>query len=200
MKIFRYFVYVAVLLALGSNSMAFAKGKGSGKGDEKGHGDENRTVNSHIALAAIEGVVTEASGKIKYQVKNKQQRRRFMGKVKIPLPSALPAIADEAGAQSADIRLEISRADVPVALCYLVLANLGDDDDSEESLQAVYKVDVETRVKNGQSKDKIRKGSCDIDLATEAVQSGVPELQDGDIIKARSVSGDVAVDFLQGEK
>lgn len=198
MRNFKHLMLVSFIAALSMNSLAFAHGKSENQGG-KSKGSENRTYNYRIQLNAIEGVATLARANIKYQVKAKQERRRLSAKLKIPLPSSIPAIADEAGALAADLRLEFSRADVPYALCYLAFDEV-EIDDEDASLEAEYKLDLETRVKHGETREKFRKGSCDIDLLTDAVQAGVPDLQDGDIIKARIVSGDVGLDFLQGQK
>ncbi|MBI4638481.1 MAG: hypothetical protein HY727_19245 [Candidatus Rokubacteria bacterium] len=117
---------------------------------------------------------------------------RLKGKVEIPIPSPGLGIAttDAAGA---DMRLTLSRAGVPYAECSLVL-----DGDEDESDEASYSIDVDLTLKNGTMVLRERKGTSDVDLATDGTQPGVPAVQDGDIATATLASVDPAIPFLEG--
>lgn len=151
-----------------------------------------------------------AEGEAKHEKETQKgvvKKDEFKGKVKISVdPASALGIVDEAAAEGADIRLILSRAGVDIAECRLVFDEIEeeDDDDDADKIQAEYKVDV--RIKKGAVQAK--KGVCDMNLATAAIELGVPDAQPGDVVTATLVHSTetnsnpadriLDVDFLQG--
>lgn len=130
------------------------------------------------------------------------KKNEFKGKVKIPIDlNSRLGIIDQAAAERADIRLILSRAGADFAECRLAFAEIETEDEED---QAVYKVDV--RIKKGAVQAK--KGVCDLNLATAAIDLGVPDVQADDVVTAtlvtptetnkNPVDRTLDVDFLQG--
>ena len=109
--------------------------------------------------------------------------------VEIPIPSAGLGITDPA---AADIRVVFSRGGVgDYAECFMVL-------DEDEDDKAKFELRIQQLSQNGTTIIKKAVGQCDIDLATDGVQSGVPGVLDGDLATVSSVVEATSTDFLQG--
>lgn len=123
-----------------------------------------------------------AEGKAERRIQTKKGevwKDRFKGQVEIPIPSPGLGISSPEEAVAADMRLILSRAGTPYAECVLALA-----EDEEDEGEAEYRVDVEWRVKKGVPILRQKKGTCNIDLATEGAQAGVPDVRAGDLVTA----------------
>jgi hypothetical protein len=167
-------------------------------------GNSQRVI--HTKFKAIESVTTSAHGTARRKAEFKKRslyRDRIVAMMVVPLPSVTPAIADEAAAATADIRLSLSREGVKYAECLMPLSALeSETEEGVTTLSAQYKVDIEITKKKRGTSMRVRRGSCDTDLATEGLQQGVPQLKKGDIATIGSaVAGEteiVLTDFLTG--
>lgn len=141
----------------------------------------------------------DAEGEAKHKKETRNgviKKDEFKGKVKIPIDqNSQLGIIDEAAAEGADIRLILSRAGVDFAECRLAFDEIEAEDGED---RAEYKVDV--RIKKGAVQAK--KGVCDVDLTTAAIDSGVPDALADDVVTATLVTNPanrtLDVDFLQG--
>lgn len=147
----------------------------------------------------------DAEGEAKHKKETRNgvvKKDEFKGKVKIPIdPDSQLGIIDEAAAEGADIRLILSRAGADFAECRLAFDEIEAEDGED---RAEYKVDV--RIKKGAVQAK--KGVCDLNLTTAAIDLGVPDAQAGDVVTATLVNPTetnknpadrtLDVDFLQG--
>jgi hypothetical protein len=103
---------------------------------------------------------------------------------------------DGTTAPAADVRAVFSRDGAPYAECAMVFDGLQPEDDDDPDLEALYKVDVEWRADRGLRE---RKGTCDVDLATDGVQTGVPAVQAGDTVSVfATVGAGAELEVLQG--
>jgi hypothetical protein len=198
---------IAAMIALAVPSTAHARhgeddrsgddrGRGrGGESDSLGRGDEQkakkppRPVRLRDRLSLVDGVVSSASGisDFRSEVKKKHTHSRFRIQVKIPLPSAIPAVANEAEARALPMSGTLSRDGVAYAICSLQFDQIDEqfeeeDDGVPTALTAHFRADMESTVKGSKTRLKRRRGSCDIDLATEGVQKGVPAVADGDTV------------------
>lgn len=87
----------------------------------------------------------------------KIKKDEFKGLVKIQVePASALGIVNEDAAENADIRVVLSRNNIPYAECRLEFVEADDDDDDDEGVQVHYKIHV--RIKKGAVLDK--KGTC----------------------------------------
>ncbi|MGH7769261.1 MAG: hypothetical protein ACREQP_17595 [Candidatus Binatia bacterium] len=158
-------VFAIVFLSFALAGSAEAK-KGNG-----GNGGGNQKVKLEAELEPCCNTPepdVEGDSERKTKTKNGvSKEERFKAEVEIPIPNALGI--DESNAESADIRLILSRGGTNYAECQLVFDEIEDDDDGD--IEAEYKLDLRIK-KNG--KEKAR-GSCDV---------GLPDVQDGDLATA----------------
>jgi hypothetical protein len=142
-----------------------------------------------------------ATGTLKYRSEGKGSAKsakviHFRSRVDVPLPSTLPAIADGTAAASANLIEVFSRAGVPFAQCTLAFQAA---EEEEGATTAHFRVDIQSNTKGTKVRLKAKKGSCDTDLVTEGVQSGLPAVQAGDTVSVQIVGADlVATEFLTG--
>jgi hypothetical protein len=151
------------------------------------------------------------------------ERDRFKVTVEIPLPTPELGLTTPEQASSADVRVILSRGHSPYAECFLRLDgvvddsgnqslhssgdddsghDIGDDNGTDSTARAQYKLDLELLQAKGVKRLRQKKGTCDIDLTTEGRQSGMPNIQPGDVALATIVTNpaDPAtdIDFLEG--
>lgn len=134
----------------------------------------------------------DADGKVRHHKEartkhevTKIKKDEFKGLVKIQVdPASLLGIVNEDAAENADVRVVLSRNDIPYAECLLEFVEADDDDD--EGVQAHYRVHV--RIKKGAVKEKT--GMCILADSSHAV----PDALAGDV--ATATANGVA--FLQG--
>lgn len=147
-----------------------------------------------------------AEGKVwrhKEARKGVTKKDEFKGVVKIPVDSASAlGIVDETSAENADIRVILSRNGADYAECRLELEEIEEDeeeDGDDEGVQAHYRVHV--RIKKGAAIAK--KGTCDINPTTAAIDLGVPDVQAGDLATVTVVTDPnnrgADIDFLDGD-
>jgi len=128
----------------------------------------------------------EAEGRAKRTTQFKKgnvQKDTFTAEVTVPVPSTGLGIADQAAAEAADIRLVLSRGGTDYAECLLEI-DQGENDEDEGESEATYQVDVQLQVKKSGPVLKEEQGTCDVDLGTDGVQPGVPDVQAGDVATA----------------
>jgi hypothetical protein len=158
------------LFAMVFLSFALAGSAEAKRGGKGGHGNGSEKVKLEAELepccntpeAGAEGE-SERRSKTKDGVSKEE---RFKAEVEIPLPNALGI--DQSNAQSADIRLILSRAGTNYAECLLVFDEIEDDNGE---IEVEYKLDLRVK-KDGTQKSK---GSCDV---------GLPDVADGDLATA----------------
>lgn len=106
-------------------------------------------------------------------------RERFRAKVEVPVPSIGLAIADEAAATSADIRVILSREGADYAECLMEFIEVETElEDGVLVTEAKYKVNV---VQPAGGPLLLKRGTCDVDLTLAGVQPGVPQVLPGDV-------------------
>lgn len=145
----------------------------------------------------------DADGKVRHHKevrKGVTKKDEFKGKVKIPVdPASALGLVDETSAENADIRVILRRNNTDYAECLLEFEEFEEeDDDDDEGVQAHYRIHV--RIKKGAAIAK--KGTCDIDLTTVAINLGVPDVVAGDIATVTLVTNPnnrgADIDFLEG--
>jgi hypothetical protein len=152
------------LFAVAFLSFALAGSAEAKKGSGNGGGNQKVELEAEFEPVAS-SPEPDVEGDSERKTKTKDgvlKEDRFKAEVEIPIPNALGI--DESNAQSADIRLILSRGGTNYAECQLVFDEVEDDD----GLEAEYKLDLRIK-KNGKQKAR---GSCDV---------GLPDVQDGDL-------------------
>ncbi len=177
-----------------------SKGNGKGKG-KKDSNDSHKSSKSKNKLKVKLSRVNNASpfvhGKLQYRekVSKNKEEERLWGGVKIPLSSTVPAVGSVEEAASLLIIGTLSRSGIPYAECQFVFDELEEDDHNGEiNTFAEYKLDIRSKIKDGEEDLRIKKGNCDVDLLTAGTQSGVPAVEDEDTIDVSENS----VVFLTG--
>lgn len=168
-------------------------GGGNNGGGNNGGGNGFERSRS-TRLSAVEGVSTQASGRVEYEVKKEGKKRRefrFRTWVKVPVPSTVPAAADNAQASALTLSLTLSRDGAAYAVCDLVFNHLHKNPNSFRPPYAEYRIDI--RNKKGGIVSK--KGVCDTDLAADGIQAGIPAPKAGDVLV---VQDELAGAFLDG--
>jgi hypothetical protein len=140
------------------------------KGSKGGHGGGSEKVKLEAELEPCCNTPEPgAEGESERRSKTKDgvsKEERFKAEVEIPFPNALGI--DQSNAQSADIRLILSRAGTNYAECLLVFDEIENDDGEVE---VEYKLDLKIK-EDGKQKSR---GSCDV---------GMPDVVDGDLATA----------------
>lgn len=150
------------------------------------NGDSKREIRAKLRADISDS--SNPHGKAKRRTRNEgnnKRRDRFVIKVEIP---------GDDGSVVRDIQAELSRADIPYAICYLDL----DSDDNDDGLQAEYKVDLEQRTKNGNDEFRTRYGECDTDLVTAGVQLDIADAKVGDSVRVYEQLSASQVDLADG--
>jgi len=129
----------------------------------------------------------------------------FMAKVKLPVPpDGLAAHEPE----PVEVCLVLSRLGEPYARCVLA----PEEDDGEEAVGATgqggyeddevdtYHVKLGTVTKRGTPVLRVKWGHCDVDLVTEGVQPGVPDVHPGDVatVSVFDPASSSSMEILQG--
>lgn len=158
-------------------------------------GENTEVTRLSTTLSPAEGVDTQGKGRVHWTSKEKGEktRDRLQAKVVIPVPSTVPLVGTEQDAQQLQIRLVLSHEGAAYAQCFL--NSLKVDEETEESREARYHLHVEQKVHHGTIKSVIHRGSCDIDLAQDGIQDGIPRPVAGDML---DVDAGGAV-FLHGQ-
>ena len=154
----------------------------------------------------------DAEGTAKHEKETQKgvvKKDEFKGKVKIPVdPGSKLGIIDEATAEGADIRMILSRQDgttgifTDFAECRLAFdkIEMEDEEDDGDNSKAYAEYKVEVLVKKGAVQAK--KGICDMNPTTAAIELGIPDAKAGDVVTATLVVNPanraLDVDFLQG--
>ena len=132
-------------------------------------------------LKAVSGVVTRGKGKVEYKAegKGKKAKQRLTASVKFPLPSNTPLAKTLAEARLLNISATLSKKGVAYAHCTLAFDASSDDSARDDSaLFAEFKLDLRSQ----NAKTSAKKGTCDTDLSTEGIQSGIPAITRGDTL------------------
>lgn len=159
-------------------------------------GENTEVTRLSTTLSAAEGVDTESKGRVHWTTKEKGEktRDRLQAKVIIPLPSVVPLVATPQDAQELEVRLVLSREGTAYAHCLLPLQNVGEE--KEGLRKARYVLHLEQKIQHHEVREVNHKGgSCDLDLAQEGIQEGIPRPVAGDTI---DVDADGSV-FLHGQ-
>lgn len=171
---------LALVLFAGNAAWAHNSGPGQdhGGGAQGGSQHESKTK-VRARLAALGTPSSDAHGKVERQTKTKSSKLsdRVSAKIEIPCPNPNPGlgIADCTAAESADVKVVLSRLavglqlPVPYATCTLQFDQIETEfDDGDTREQAEFRLDV--RSKNGVI--EFRRGSCD--------SSQIPDIKSGD--------------------
>ena len=143
------------------------------------------------------------------------KQERFRTQAKIDLPSTALGIADETDARAADVRVILSRTGTDYAECSLPFIEIEQEAEIDDGAVIEVKTEAEfvVDVRNMLSKKaglvyREFVGTCDIDLGTAGIQTGVPVVQAGDVATVTLVDPTEAAlapaartldkDFLQG--
>lgn len=168
--------------------------RGKGRSDGKSSPDDTGTREVKARLSAAPNVSTQARGRVEYKSEGNSRKleRRFRAWVSLPLPSSIPAAADINASAALSLGLTLSRAGTAYAHCQLAFdAPEAQENDDSPAARAQYRLDVRVRG----NKLPSSRGSCDLDLTTEGVQSGVPSIQKGDSVAIDETNAGV---FLVG--
>ncbi|MCB0338736.1 MAG: hypothetical protein KDD53_03985 [Bdellovibrionales bacterium] len=160
----------------------------------------------HSNLSVPQDVDSSATGRARYREETKQKhnsneiRRKVVIRVKVPLASVVPAASttEELGALELAVSLTHQGSADPYARCYLVLDRVGE---SSSAVVAQYVLKAREKVRTGKkNKTTVKgKGVCDIDLDTDDIQKGLPDLDLGDRVEVEDLTIDGATVFLSGE-
>jgi hypothetical protein len=132
--------------------------------------------------------VPGAKGEVKYEAEFLSdgvtvKEAEFKAKVQIPIPNNVGIDATNA-ATPGIITLDLTRLNQSTQLnesyatCTMALKKVVG---KQNGTKAMYALKVQAKLKNGQYQPgKKQLGSCDIDLITADIQSGVPAVQPGD--------------------
>ena len=154
---------------------------GERRGEDRRGGGREREIEFEKRFKKVTDVVTTAKGKIEYKLKLKKNETRGSLKisVKVPVPSTVPAVADQDAAGTLALKGVFSRLDSNSVQSSFAQCDFAFDrivENEEGAIFAEYKVVLE----NKKGTVVVKKGSCDLDLVTDGVQSGIPELKRGD--------------------
>jgi hypothetical protein len=102
-------------------------------------------------------------------------------KVKVEIPLGTAGLADPTAAEAADVRVVFSNADGAYAECALAFTGVeGEDEDELEAAVAEYKTIVFLRPRRGVPRLHEVHGACDVNLAEDGVQPGMPDVNADD--------------------
>lgn len=161
-------------------------------------------INLKAALAPIAELqpATLASGKLTKRSMGKGRGDRsaqavhMRASMDLPLPSVMPAIADEAAAAAARFVLVLRREGIDYAQCSLALARV---ENKEGALVAHFKLHLQQFIKKNKLRVKAMKGACDIDLSLADVQSGMPAIMaEDEAVVQQLISESESIEFLKG--
>lgn len=171
------FLFIAALLALPASAPSSAWAR---HGQDDRQEDDSRRPNNGI------GSTDDSSerGQIKVDRRTKFKRGvlrsdDFSAKVEIPVPLLVGGVTNVSDASAADVEAHFARGGVEFAVCQLGLDELEEEDDN---LQAEYKVDIRTEVKNGVARTRVKHGSCDTNLLVPGSENSIPDLREGDAV------------------
>lgn len=182
--------------SLVATEMELSSDLSSGADDSSGHNSSgNSAVSSpkrsiKAKLLPVAETNTQAKGKLELKVEKAKANRgeaRFKSAVKIPVPSTIPAVASEADLAGLELTLVLSRAGVDYASCTFQFDSVHVD--SASGIRGEYKIDIKSKSRNGNVRLRAKKGSCDIDLAADGQQAGVPAIQSGDVASVKDANG-----------
>lgn len=203
-------VVILGLLILGS--VAAESGRGGGREREPGHSTERPRPSEDASSNSNDGTVTkrqrigleESAGfedadiSVRLNIdptRNKKAIGRFVGKVVVAIPTDGIGITTADDAENAKLHYVFSRNGVDYADCTLRFDGDEDDLNDEDNPQAEYKLDLE--LKKGGKSVRSRKGRCDVNLTTTGVQTGIPAIATGDVVRAEAVISGGRVRFAE---
>lgn len=166
------------------SSSSHSNGSSSSASSSSGGNSQRERI--RVSLLPATGVNTEARGRAEYRRRSEEKPARFEVKVKVPLGSAVPAVADESAAAELVLTANVVRASVVVASCALEFDRISDD--SSDGVVAEYKSEVRSK-KRGRI--QIKAGEC-VSAATSAV--AVPSLKSGDTVQVETVADGVLLE------
>jgi len=153
--------------------MNSAKSSDDPAGDDKGGGNGNKGGKQRLRVVIGDDSTDPVAAKLEYKVK--KGLAQFKASLKLALPSAETGIVDQATAEDAVITVTFLNGTAPYAQC-----EFGFDRITPEAVSAKYAIAVKQVNRKGTISTRQNKGSCDVDLATDGVQVGVPPVQSGD--------------------
>lgn len=168
-----------------SSSSNSSNSSSSSSSSSRGDDDKGSDKSFKGSCDSVDGVTSEGTGTLKFQSSTEDGVResRFSASIKIPVPSTTPAVTTIEQASALSLKITLLRANVAYAQCSFVFNRVRSE---KGSPAAEYMVNVQ---KEGR-KLRLRKGTCDIDLATDGIQAGVPIARKGDTaIVEDSVAG-----------
>lgn len=179
---------VAREIELENDSSSSNPGGGSSGGSNGGSNGGSssglpRKMNLKGRFIDAPNVVTNAFGSVERKVEREKKKVKdeFKVTVHIPIPSTVPPLPSESGAAALELTANLSRAGVPFASCSLSLDHM--EQSARFGLVAEYKADYRLETKKGSTRERAKKGACDIDLATAGIQLGLPDLQANDTVE-----------------
>ena len=196
---------VAGLIAFAPHFAYADRGSGHGGGSDDLNPEPSHSETPHSSPTPNPSATIDSGSNEKTQVtdpttgatfkfERKQKSKRgvviedkFTGSLKLTVPTLSVGVSSNDDATAADVVLTLSRANAAYAECSLDFDSLKR---TRAGYKAEYKVSIEEKLKKGVLTSKVKKGSCDIDLATDGIQSDLPNLQNGDsfIIEINGVS------------
>lgn len=151
------------------------RGRNSGSGN-------SREVRVRARFVSPGAPASTARAKLDFRQKSNGSKRddRFKLTVKIPVPSSLPPINSLDEAEALLLTAVLTRDGVPYAECDLSYDRVAI---AGAIMRAEFKLDVRARGRKARVALKNSKGSCDVDPASDGLQSGFPQLKRGDILQ-----------------
>ena len=146
-----------------------------GGSDDSNRSDSSKSNKTELKRTLSKVIVTKAKAKVDYEGERKERRLKIS--VKLP-KGTVPLVSSLAEAQALDFEAVITRGATVLATCGL------DIDNTPEKTYFEYQLDV--RVKKGKTRES--KGSCDVDPATDGIQSGVPVLKKSDLVSIQEAT------------
>jgi hypothetical protein len=176
---------------------AFAS-EGKGPAAHQPNPKSSKPVTLRARLAPVADYTGTARGQFrswKHVQKKSRSDEKFNVNIHFALPDAALGLADAAAATGADIRLDIARADVVIAEC------LFDYNAAEENAatEAVFQIAIDRTVRRAAERLRARKGGCDIDMALDGIQAGLPVVQKDDVLRVIIMKEGLPVQFLEGK-
>ncbi len=149
------------------------------KGGQNHDGSDDQGVNSgrsvkKLRLGLVAGDISTNPALVKLEYKVKKGLAEFKAGLKLALPSTATGIVDQTTAEDAVITATLSNGGVAYAECTFGF-------DRVKPKTAQFAIALKEVSRKGTVSVRQNKGSCDIDLATDGVQAGMPLVTQGDL-------------------